>query len=500
VFSLSAIFLQVFPNGDYYLPIIVGAVTAAVLAFAYAQLVATFPRSGGEYIYASRVFTPVVGAAAGGALLIALTLAGSLNVVSTDQIYVQFMFMTLGHGLGIHALVTFGASTLAHKAAWIVIGLLIVAFAVAVCLRPIHAATRWVFGAFALGLLASLLMTVILLLETRSGFIHAFNVASGNPHAYQDIIAKARATGFKTGVHFSSEIALLPLGGLLFVGFTYANYAAGEIKRPARTYKIAVLASLGIGAAGLFLGWLSMRHAAGINFLQSSASLSVNHPTIYNHLTSVPQDEGGLAYAIIAAGDPVTSVIIGVGTVAAWVCTTLAFCLLSTRVVFALSFDRLLPTKMADVHEKTHAPIYAVGLVGLILATWVVLGNSTTLLTLFRNVILVDFALFVIGSICVTALPYRRPELFAASPKMFSGKLLGIPVVTLVGAASTALFVALGVDVGSRTAYSGGYSSGSIITLCVVAFFGIILYAVSRFNLSRRGIDIRLAMHELPPE
>ena len=47
------------------------------------------------------------------------------------------------------------------------------------------------------------------------------------------------------------------------------------------------------------------------------------------------------------------------------------------------------------------------------MAIWVVLGNETTLLTVFRNVILVDMAFFVVGSLCAAALPYRRPELFA---------------------------------------------------------------------------------------
>ena len=55
VYSLGAIFLASYPNGDFYIPIIVGGVAALILAFTYSQLVSTFPRSGGEYIYASRI-------------------------------------------------------------------------------------------------------------------------------------------------------------------------------------------------------------------------------------------------------------------------------------------------------------------------------------------------------------------------------------------------------------------------------------------------------------
>src|SRR3954453_13439762 len=90
VYSVGNIFLQAFPNGDLYVPIIVGAVSACFLAFAYAQLVSTFPRAGGEFVYVSRIFTPFAGAVIGGALLLTMTVLGGLNIVQTCQIYVPF--------------------------------------------------------------------------------------------------------------------------------------------------------------------------------------------------------------------------------------------------------------------------------------------------------------------------------------------------------------------------------------------------------------------------
>lgn len=499
VYSVTAIFMEAFPNTDFYIPILVGAAISLVLAFAYAQLVATFPRAGGEYIYASRIFNPIVGAAVGGAVLMALMIIMSTNMIQTSQVYVPFMFTTLGSAFHSHALSTFGASTLAHKSAWILIGLLMVAICVVVCLRPIRTATRWVFWTFAIGAVTHLLIAIVLLVESRAGFIHAFNAASGGP-AYQGIIAKAAASGFRPGVKLGDVVAVLPVGALLFLGFTFGNYAAGEIKRPAKTYKIAVFGAIFVGAAGLLLGWAAMRHAAGLTFIQSSASLQASNPSAYAHLTSVPQAQGGLAYAILAAGSPVVSVVIGVGTFVAWLSIALAVFLMCTRIVFALSFDRLLPTKMADVRARSHAPVYAVGLVAAITVALIVFGNLTTLLALFRNFILVSEAMYVIGSVCAAALPYRRPELFEASPKMFRGRVFGVPIITVVGSVSALAFLALVFDVGSRIQYSGGYSAGSIATLTIVAVSGVVLYAVSRLNLNKRGIDLRLAMRELPPE
>ena len=109
-------------------------------------------------------------------LLVALTFAGSANVVSQDEIYIPFMFTTLGHGLGIHALVTFGNSTLAHKSAYIIVGLIVMAVAVFVCARPVQIATRWVFWAFSIGFATSMLIFFILLFETRSGFVPSISI------------------------------------------------------------------------------------------------------------------------------------------------------------------------------------------------------------------------------------------------------------------------------------------------------------------------------------
>jgi APA family basic amino acid/polyamine antiporter len=499
IFTVTSVFLAAFPNGDFYVPVLVGAGVSILLAFAYAQLVTTFPRGGGEYLYASRTFSPVVGAFVGGLVFLGLVVTGSTNIIQTCQIQVPFMFSALGHAFHSHALETFASGTMQKKGAWIVTGIVIVGLCAAICMRPIHTVAKWIFWTFVAGFGTTLLIALILLFESRTGFINAFNAESGHG-AYQAIIAKAHAEGFQTGIKWRDVVALLPVGALMFLGFTFGNYAAGEIKRPARTYKIAVFGAIAVGSLGLLLGWAGMRHAAGIDFMQSSASLAGTNPEAYEALTPVQQSQGGLSYALLAAGDPVTSIIIGVGTFVAWLSMAVAFFMMCTRVIFALSFDRLLPTKLAEVQPKTHAPVYAVCLVGIVTLAFVVVGNATTLLTLFRNFLIISNAILIVGSICAAAVPFRRPELFAASPAVIRGRIFGIPWISIVASLSALAFTGLLVDVAVREQYSGGYSTSSIITLVVVATCGGVFYAISRWNMARRGIDLRLAMRELPPE
>lgn len=495
-----AIFQVSLPNTDWYLAIGVGALVSLVLCMSYAQLVSTFARSGGEYVYASRVFSPVVGAVVGGAVLVAVALNCANTVVAISQIGIQFMFTTIGSAIHSHALTTFGTSTLVGKTPYLIVSLVVLAGFSALGLRPLRAAMRWLFWFFALGLLGFLVVLGLLAFTSHSAFVHDFNSASPGKNAYQAIIAQATKAGWHPGSTLSGALLGIPFGFLFFAGFTFANYAAGEIKRPSRTYKISVLAVLGFSLLAGLAVWGALRHTVGLHFLQGSAALSAANPAEYAKITAVAQNQGGLAYALVISGDPVTKFIIGFGLILALLANGLAYFLLIPRIVFALSFDRLLPTRMADVREKTHSPVYAVALAAVGVAAFSVLGDETTFLSLLRNLLLIATAIFAIGSLAAAALPYRRRDLYDASPKAFPGEFLGIPRVTWLGSASFLGCAALDFVLATHTIYSGGFSGGSIATLIVVLTAGGVMYVLSRFALRRRGIDLRMAMHELPPE
>ena len=492
-----AIFQVTFPHTDFYLPLLVGAAISLVLSLAYAQLVGTFARSGGEYVYTSRVFGPILGAAVGGALIVGITLAGAFTVIGLAQVGVPLMFTAIGQALGSHALVTFGSATLIAKTPYVIVSVVVLGFFAVISLRPMAAIARWIFWCFAGGAVAFVVLLILLLFESHSGFVHDFDKISGGANAYNEIITHAKAGGFHLGSTFSGAILAIPVGFLFFQGFTFANYAAGELKRPTRTYKLSVLGALFWGLIGGVAVWAALRHTVGLHFMQASAALD---PAQYAKLTVVQQNQGGVAYALVASGDPVTKIIIGLGTVMALLANGLAYFILVSRVVFALSFDRLLPTKMSDVSKKTHSPVYAVALIAVIMLAFSILGDETTLLSVARNFLLILTAIFALGSAAAAALPYRCKELYEASPKAFRGQIFGVPLVTVLGTLAAIACVYVDIVLATHTAYSGGYSTSSILMLVIVVWLGPAMYAVSRWRLGRKGIDLRMALRELPPE
>src|SRR5882724_2971809 len=60
-----------FNQADMTLPLLVAAAIWVVAMFAYKNLIDAIPRAGGEYVYVSRVISPVVGAMVGISLAVA---------------------------------------------------------------------------------------------------------------------------------------------------------------------------------------------------------------------------------------------------------------------------------------------------------------------------------------------------------------------------------------------------------------------------------------------
>ena len=101
----------------------------------------------------------------------------------------------------------------------------------------------------------------------------------------------------------------------------------------------------------------------------------------------------------------------------------------STRVIFAAAFDRVLPDRAAEVSEKRKVPIYS--LVLMLLPAAVLSAVYAYSLT-FRNYILdatlVIAVTYLFSAIAVVILPWRKPDLWAASPAS-RFKFLGVPIV-----------------------------------------------------------------------
>jgi hypothetical protein len=112
------------------------------------------------------------------------------------------------------------------------------------------------------------------------------------------------------------------------------------------------------------------------------------------------------------------------------------------------------------------------------------------------------FALILLaGGVAATFLPLRRPELVTRAGAEGVEKWAGIPKITWIGGATTALALFTVIEVIIHSNVYGKFSAQSVTTLIVVLGAGPVIYLIASTLRKRRDqLDLSMAMRELPPE
>jgi amino acid transporter len=491
--------LTAFPKADMYLPLILGAVIWVVAMFAYRYLLRAVPRAGGEYVYLSRIVSPVVGAIAGLAIALVFTYILSTNA----HFAAQFTpFMLSGLGLVFHSSGLTTAATTVTSNGWIFgISLIVMLIVALLSLGSVKIVARIIIVLMALQLVALLVLMLVLAFSSKADFAAAFASYSHRPGAYTAMIAAGKASGVAFGTAIASAIAIIPFMVLNYNGVLYSYYVGGELRRPGRTYLYASVISLAILLV-LWVGtWALLRARVGLPFMQAQANLAVSNPVAYGKITSLNAVSGGLGYGMILTSNPIARILFATAVPLAEIAVNLAFVTVTTRVLFAQAFDRLLPVSVAKVGERNHAPNVAIAIVVVLgagfcyLTTYVNLSNIVAQQSLFLALVLLA------GGVAAAFLPSRRPDLITLSGATEAERQSFLRKVAMVGWVTVVLALFTVIEIVIHPSVYGHFSAESIITLLVVLGAGPVIYLIARTVRRRRNqLDLSLAMHELPPD
>jgi amino acid transporter len=352
-YIFMALALGIFPRTELVFPIVAAGLVSLCLGLLYGQLTAAMPRSGGDYVFMSRVIHPAVGALVGGGFLVAFFLSVGFGALFFAQVTFPFFLHATADGLGLGALDDF-SDTIATKSGGFIVACCALVLAGAIASAGARVATRAIFYGFLMTLLALLLFVGYFLLTTRTGFINAYNKASTGSGAYGAVQQAAAKAGQPASTSVSDMWLTTPFFILAYVGFTFAVYPGGEVKRAGRTVLRAVVGSLVLAIAVLVVMWLSLKHVAGFGFLRSAGYLATNDGDTYDKLSPVVAQ--GQELWLLIAKDPVSKVVCGLGFGVAALVQVVAYLFISSRLIFAMSFDRLLPTRLADVSPAPTRP------------------------------------------------------------------------------------------------------------------------------------------------
>ena len=171
----------------------------------------------------------------------------------------------------------------------------------------------------------------------------------------------------------------------------------------------------------------------------------------------------------------------------------------STRVIFAAAFDRVLPDRAAEVSEKRKVPLYSLILMLLPAAGLsAVYAYSGTFRDYTLDATLVIAVTYLFSAIAVVILPWRKPDLWAASPAS-RFKFMGIPIVPAAGVVTIALLVFDLVAWFSNDLYFVN-NHDSLYFMAAMYVLAILVYLVARVVRRRQGIDLSLINKEIPVE
>lgn len=481
-----------FPGANLPLVVVITVILCIVPTLMYGWLGTAMPRSGGDYVFVSRIIKPIIGFAA------------NFNITTW---YVLFMgqFASLVAPLGIGAaLTTIGVSThhqsLVNAAAdvsshnWS-FGIGVATLIISAIMMSLRVAvwTRIVVIIFALSIIGVVIAAILTGINSQGDFAGNLTRFGGN---YQTMIAAAHHAGY-TGGGFSlgNTFSATPLTFATF-GYAFTSvYASGEIRAPRRTMMRAFLLSLAIAGVVVFVLFLLAAQTFGGNFLGAATYLANVAPKSYP-LATPPFY---FLFVAMLTHSTVVIAIMGISFVLAFFLVFPTTFLISSRNLFAWSFDRILPTKVSEVNSRTHSPVIANGIilaVAVVFMAFIVYGPSD-FLTMVYTAGAAELLTFVVVAVAAAVFPWRRRELYLNSPAAHTW--LGVPAITVVGVLAAAIYIYFLIPLLTNDTLGANATPG-IIAMVVVALVPFMIYAASYLLNRQRGVDLGIAFRELPPE
>ncbi len=443
--------------GGAYLPL---AVLPVLMMFPIAGLYwyysVTMPRSGGEYVYISRTLHPALGLF--GNWMISITAISWLGLLTDWWLKWSLADSFIANGMrsGSERLVNVGTW---FEGQWVrtIIGTAAMAVTVWIFMRGAKTMMRLSYVAIAASWFAVVILAIAVLTTSQSEFVSALkNLTGVDASAVIGYGRKADVLGF-------TFMATL-LGGATYVvlntlGATFSANIAGEIRGVSRSQALALFGSLAIQmitwASAYTLvyasGGAKFWHGLTMTWFDGDKSYPLAHhtnPAIQHALGAglgtSREPFPTLLFAFMDGGTALIYLFALAFAVSTFISAAgLAFA--PIRNVFAWSFDRLIPTKFAELDRRYRSPWLAI--VAVVFVGWLFL-----VIDIWRPGWTAQIAFTITGwfvgwivlGIAGVVFPVLRPSLYRAAPPAVQRGIPALAAVVLaVGVTALAALLAI---------------------------------------------------------
>ena len=494
--------LGVYTGGN----LIIGTLLSALLCGAGFSLVwgilgGSMPRSGGEYIYNSRIIHPVVGIAEsfGNAFVWIMWIFVLAPWTIDPGLTMMFQF------LGFEAAADVVQQPIAVFLISSVVSLIALFFVVFG--MKVFATVQKVI--MVLGIVGCTIILLVFTFTSRDAFVQAWNNLAAQYQSidYQGFINNARAMMEENGYplpttwNWRDSFGVMVAGSWLFAYSYCITFIAGEVKRPDKTIILANLSAILVPA--FFMTWLAivLYRTVGFEFLSATAWVDNWGEGLAGYALPWSPHFVGLAAVITQNKFIVFMMALSFMLFNLWwvALSYLAF----PRILFAWGMDRMGPKWFADIDYRWASPVknhilcFVLGEVGI--ALYAFRGDPMEGLSITGMEIV---SVFGVTAIAAAIFPFskRARQIWDASPYK-KWNILGIPVVT-IGAVINLIYLGIlfyffyfMADMGEQELVRG-----SLILYGVIWALGIIWYFYWKYRNRQVGVDISMTFGELPPD
>lgn len=495
---------SLYPGVNMYLSMLIAVIITVPTGLVYGFLAASMPRSGGDYVYNSRILGPAWGTMANWNITIWWFFYGGVPSAFFARYGISPMLRVLGAYTGNIGLVSAADWVSSPTGTFLLGALLLIALTVifALGLKRFFVVQNILF---LLALLSTILVIGVWLFAAPGAFHGAFNATlgkvSGQGDLYSGVVTSAKSGGFGLAP-FSFYYTLLPITWIyLNLGFSFSSaYIGGEVKNAKRLQLWAAPAAILVVAAVVMLTIFAADHAVGLGFIGAAgfitdwSKLGLSFTPTYSEM------------AAYSAGNLFLAFLIMFGFLF-WSYAWLPGQILNgSRNLVAYSIDGLLPRRLSDVHPRYHTPIFSLGVMCiaslLSLAIYVYTPYFATLVGIFGFILT-----FGLTSIAAIVMPFRARTIFETSPVRW--RIFGVPLISILGVLSL-IMCGFMEWIFLSDPYAG-------LLLTTAPFFSQIPYGMAWFNIaiflsglllyfgakaiqSRRGMNVDLSYKEIPIE
>lgn len=467
-----------------------------VIAGLYWLLSVSMPRSGGEYIYISRILHPSLGLMASFMITFtSISWTGILLHWIIKWSIVEF-FYTMALINGNDPAYLNYAEFFNKNIVQAIIGTALLLFIYFIYYKG----TKWMVRLAYLTLTATLVGAVVFIvanLITGQGTFAA-NFTDLTGLAYDDVIRLAQEDGYPTKFLFGATI----MAGSTYVilntlGSTFGANLAGEVRNVQKSQLLALFGSVAI----LMVVWAIFY---GMTYFTFGDMWSNSLYHLYN--------SGHDSYPF-KGYDPFITIMIGIMTKSPIFIFLMVVCFAiatfgsaaglgfgPSRNIMAWSFDRLIPAKFMQLNEKTNSPTLA--LRAVITAAWLFLMVDIYLPTWTANIgftIFTWFLAWIFLGIAGIVFSTRKKILFNSSPPVVKTKIFGVHLVTILGWATLAISVSICYYL-LIPFFRGDLPFTMIVVSLLLMFIPLAIYYFMKRSQAKKGINIDIQFQEIPSD